>query len=625
MPDRARLSRGRNNGDRSWSLMRDDLDDLRYLPPEGVKTGHTLGIRIINLDTEDGATLAVLDFPVAASASSAEKRAFASAPAPAVVENPELPLLREECSRVKAALGQRDRELAELRQTLEQTRSDVLRQDDALSSARVAWQSELDSRLAQAHSETTSKVEAGRAAWLAELNGRIEESRARWQREAETALTRAKEAWRAEEAAKFAQAESMWREQAAHAVADAKAQRERAESALARSEAEAARMSGDGAALRRLREELAEANTSLGARARELSDARKSLEESRAEGLRSKSELAAARAAWHAELEKRLAEVRAEIVANLGTPDLEDRVQGRIEQARDQWRQDGEAALSRAREAWRSEEAVRLARAEAQWRDQSARSLAESSAKLEKAETALARAHAHALHESTDAADLRRVREELAETRVVLQDREQRLSEVRVETKRARERWKAESDVALKNAQEAWKAEEAYRISVVRGDWQRDLHIAQDAADNDNQAQSRGTRRLVLDGLLAAALAVAVVVLYPSVAPMLSGYFPGLFPQAAGNASAYVQPVKAAAQVPAASVSTGHVDVALRGANVHSDPSLTGAIVTTLARGTKVTQLEQRGSWVRVQIANGGQKEQGWVFGRYLKDAPPGS
>jgi len=619
LPDRARLSRGRNNGDRSWSLMRDDLDDLRYLPPEGMKVGHTLAIRIINLDTDDGATLAILDFPVSAVTAAPKRATEAVAPGD---DTSELLHLRDECTRAKEALGNRERELTQIRQALEISRSETLGQGNALAEARVAWQAELDDRLAQAHAETTKKLEVGRAAWMSELNSRIEESRARWQREAESALTRAKEAWRTEEAARLSQAEVQWREQAAQSLAEARAQVSRTESALARAEAESARMSGDGVALRRLREELAEANASLGARVRELAEARKLLETTRAELLKEKSGYAAARATWQAEMDRGLADIRAEVAANRNVPDLENRVEDRIDEAREQWRKETEESLSRAKEAWKADEAVRLARAEAQWRDRSARSLAESAERAEKAEGALARAHAHALHETNDTIELRHVREELSEMHAVLADREARLSQVRLETKRARERWKAESDVALKNAHEAWKAEEAYRISVARGDWQRDLRVVRDEEDAVNEAQSRSTRRLVLDGLLAAVLAVAVVVLYPIIAPMLSQQLPGVFPQATGEATIAAQPVH---QVPLPPVAPPpppqHVEVAIHGANVRAIPSATGAIVATLARGTKVALLQQHGNWVRVEIADGHRTQQGWVYDSYLKDA----
>ncbi len=618
VPDRARLSHGHNNGDRSWSLMREDLDDLRYLPPEGMKVAHTLAIRIINLDTDDGATLAVLDFPVAPVVQSVAKRAEA----PDIGDDLELRRLREECRSAKTALDLREQELAEVRQALERLRAETFNRDDALASARAAWQSEVDDRLAQAYSEATSKLEASRAAWLLELDMRVEESRARWQREAEVALTRAKEAWKAEEAARLAQAESQWREQSAYALAEVTARAKRSESALARVEAEATRMSGDGVALRRLREELAEANASLDARVRELAGARQALEQARADGLKSKAELVAARAAWQAEMECRLAEVRAEIAASGNAPETEALAHDLVAQAREQWRSEAEMALSRAKEDWKSDEALRFARAEAQWRKQSAQAIADSAPRAERADAALARVQAHALDESSDAAELRRVREELTETRAVLLDRETRLSQARQEMKRARERWKAETDVALKKAQEAWKAEEAYRISVARGDWQRDLRVARDEVAKENDQQPRSERRLFVDGLLAAALAVAVVILYPSVAPTLAAYWPGMFGQTTVNAivAAPFHAPQSARPIPPPAPPV-HVDVTVRGANVRAAPSATADIVTTLPRGTNVTRLEQRGNWVRVQVANGGKAQQGWVYGQYLKDA----
>src|SRR6266851_3964258 len=63
LPQLARLSAGRNNGDNSWSLTLDQLEDLTYLPPAGMDEDHSLAIRIIGLDG-GGSTLAVLEFPV---------------------------------------------------------------------------------------------------------------------------------------------------------------------------------------------------------------------------------------------------------------------------------------------------------------------------------------------------------------------------------------------------------------------------------------------------------------------------------------------------------------------------------------------------------------------------------
>ncbi|MGD0189617.1 MAG: SH3 domain-containing protein [Rhizomicrobium sp.] len=620
LPERARLTHGRNNGDRSWSLMRDDLDDLHYLPPEGMKTAHTLAIRIINLDSNDGDTLAVLDFPVTPPQSPRN----GAAPSDAQLES-ELLRLREEYGRIKASLGLKERELAETRESLNGARSELLKHEDSLSAARRSWQADLDSKLAQARADSALKLESSRGSWQAELNVRIDEARTRWQREADAALTRAKDAWKAEETARLAQAEAQWRDNSFHALAEARAQTERAENALVRAEAEAARMSGDGAALRSLREEIAEANASLAARVRELSEARQALELARSENLRSKAEHAAARAAWQAEMDQRLTEIRTQIHANaVDDRDLEDRTQDRVDEALRQWRLDAEAALARAKEAWKSEEAVRLARAEAQWREQSARALAESAASLEKAEAELARAQAHALHESTDTIELRRVKEELTEARAHLADRETRLTQAKLEMRRARERWKSESEIALSKAYEAWKAEEAYRISVLRGDWQKDIRVVRGGDERSEVQKIRSTRRLALDGFLASAFAVGVVLAYPMATPYLAQVFPGIFSDASQRAAA-APPVSAppqkVAMTPALPLPQ---DVAVHGANVRAAPSATAAIVTTIARGTKVTPLETNGSWVHIKVGDGGESENGWVYSGYLKLAAGG-
>src|SRR5262249_24984898 len=64
LPDKARLSRGNNNGDHTWSLMSDELDGLLYLPPKKVNGPHRLAIRVISLDGDVAPTLALLDFPI---------------------------------------------------------------------------------------------------------------------------------------------------------------------------------------------------------------------------------------------------------------------------------------------------------------------------------------------------------------------------------------------------------------------------------------------------------------------------------------------------------------------------------------------------------------------------------
>src|SRR5689334_7176939 len=48
VPQRAKLSAGRNNGDGTWSLASDELEDLNYLVPSNLSGGHELSLRIMN-------------------------------------------------------------------------------------------------------------------------------------------------------------------------------------------------------------------------------------------------------------------------------------------------------------------------------------------------------------------------------------------------------------------------------------------------------------------------------------------------------------------------------------------------------------------------------------------------
>src|SRR5450432_1763150 len=56
VPQRARLSAGRNNGDGSWSLASDELEGLTYLLPDNLAE-HTLLLRIMTLEEEGATTL----------------------------------------------------------------------------------------------------------------------------------------------------------------------------------------------------------------------------------------------------------------------------------------------------------------------------------------------------------------------------------------------------------------------------------------------------------------------------------------------------------------------------------------------------------------------------------------
>ena len=250
----ARLSKGSNNGDRTWSLTVDDLDGLTYLPPEGMDEAHTLAIRILSLDGEHGATLAVLDLPVSpGDALSGLAPPVAAAPGSDadVDDDVEVRRLRDQLVEVKASLAAREAELAEMRQMLEHARAEGLKQatETDLTAARTAWEAQLKERLAEAAAEAATNLEKSRAAWQAEQEGRfgnlearaedrIEQARERWQQEAKAALSKTEATWKADEAVRLAAAEARWREESVRALAEAKARFERAEAALAEARAD---------------------------------------------------------------------------------------------------------------------------------------------------------------------------------------------------------------------------------------------------------------------------------------------------------------------------------------------------------------------------------------------------
>ena len=161
MPQTSRLSCGRNNGDRSWSVAEHELNDLKYHPPESMAESHELSVRVVGLD-QDGATLAVLSVPIAIDSN------VASFARQAVPSERTLPPSRVE----------RDAD-------------------------RIGEIAALEKRTAD----------------------RLEQARAQWQREAEETLERARAAWQADQGSQLASTELYWKEEIARVRADAAAQK----------------------------------------------------------------------------------------------------------------------------------------------------------------------------------------------------------------------------------------------------------------------------------------------------------------------------------------------------------------------------------------------------------------
>ena len=65
LPPRARLSKGHNNGDGTFSLKPDELTDLFYVPPDGTDDPRaSLAVRIVKLDDDYATTLELIDLNV---------------------------------------------------------------------------------------------------------------------------------------------------------------------------------------------------------------------------------------------------------------------------------------------------------------------------------------------------------------------------------------------------------------------------------------------------------------------------------------------------------------------------------------------------------------------------------
>ncbi len=140
LPQGARLSAGRNNGDHTWSLALDELDELSYFPPG--EEDHTLAIRLVAKDDSGATTLALIELAVTAG----QARACGENPAP---EAPQGERLRQEISSLKSALAGRERELGQIRASSGQMDADWQHKlDAAVAAARNDWSSAEASRLA---------------------------------------------------------------------------------------------------------------------------------------------------------------------------------------------------------------------------------------------------------------------------------------------------------------------------------------------------------------------------------------------------------------------------------------------------------------------------------------------
>ena len=271
VPQRARLSAGRNNGDGSWSVASDELEGLTYSVPSNLAVAHELSIRIMSFDNETASTLKLTRYQIPALIDDQET--------PAAESDLDLktqkrdPLLRSQLEKMQSLFAVRESDLAELRTALEQAKIESAAD---LASARAAWEIELKERLAEASAQDNAQKERQDALWHAQqksdqaraeselerkiadeknswkkhLDQKIDAERSRisaqaeerlasdrqkleaqfqhrmeaelkrWQTEKKAELLRAEECWRAEEASRSAAALAEWQQQSTHVLAE---------------------------------------------------------------------------------------------------------------------------------------------------------------------------------------------------------------------------------------------------------------------------------------------------------------------------------------------------------------------------------------------------------------------
>jgi hypothetical protein len=201
MRDGARLSKGRNNGDNTWSLAPEELEGVLYLPPDDRVHADRLALRIIELNEEGGTTLAVVEFPLAPTDAVAPPEQTVAESA----DTAELDRLRRELAAATELSAARAAELAELRRAAELATKEAAGRTieseltSALETARAAWDAELQQRLGEAAAalETSRALaQAEHADALAQTAARgraaLEQARAEAKAEREVALQAAR-------------------------------------------------------------------------------------------------------------------------------------------------------------------------------------------------------------------------------------------------------------------------------------------------------------------------------------------------------------------------------------------------------------------------------------------------
>jgi hypothetical protein len=465
---------------------------------------------------------------------------------------------------------------------------------EAIADERARWQQEIDRRL-----------EAERQRWKTKSAGTLSESiaeeRAVWQEQADRQLEAERQRWKAESAAALSEAvakeQTRWLSEIDQRI-EAERQHWRAESLVAQSQAEARWKTDEAdrlaAILAESREHssrmLADATRKCAelelalAEARNRGDAPLTLDAGDPEAGRLRDELA--------KMQSVLAQRENELAGHRSA----------LEQERERWRQELEAALTVAAKARKTEDDARLAAMVEKMRAESDAALAAAISRCETAERALAESGRQGIAPGRgDDAYVESLRRELATVREALVNCEVELGQAR----RAAERTRPH----------------AMQSAVSNPELERNLSDP----DEEDVAANR-KRGLVRDFIVAVCIITPIIFFYPwlevylpadvrtNITSMTGGLLGTGAPPALPSQPA-APPAPPAVKQPTATIS--------RAVNLRATAATTGAVVLTLQRGVPVTVLERRGNWTLVEVPSKNAKTkalQGFVYGSYLKN-----
>ncbi len=470
LPPRARLSKGHNNGDCTFSLKPEELDDLYYVPPDGTDNPHAdLAVRIVKLDDDYATTLELidLDVPSAAPAKGSKKRTIRFSGTP---------------DRRKSET------VVHLDTSRSATRAEHVAAPDA-ASADAAVDTQKLQRAFDVLSQTLAQTEARAAdaekqaeeaeAQIAALAARISEAEVA----AESARADAKQAYEAE----LVQLRTQLDAAATDVDAGHKRALEAAATAHAREVAELQK-----AHTRELDERISATKKELERALKDrLADARGEAEQI------TEAQLATARKEWQALAEADLAKARdqakaegAKEQAAVITEQLEREFAGRLTAELREVEEQASAELVSAREAWQAEEAERLAAVRKEFDversrlrqqlDDAAKNFDEmrqqalDAAAADHAQeiAALQTAHARALEAQIKATEKKLEQESAARSAEALRQSDEKAT---AELEKARQAWQAKAEAELTTARDTWQAEEAERLASAKQEFDVEL------------------------------------------------------------------------------------------------------------------------------------------------------